>query len=165
MNEEALVEQQEKDKPSRETVSQNNHKFPWTGSHQSWTSCSAAWQPSVARERRASARLGSAWCVPVRRRRCSRMSKLYARINRLERTALEFKRLNWTFFLCLYFKILFWGFLWLFFFFPWSVLGEDQQSSGWCCAERRCCNEQAAHTLLYINHPWTHLQTCSALSL
>lgn len=67
MNEEALVEQWATGTPSREKVSQSNHKSLWRGSRQSWKSCSAAWQPSAAPGRRVSARLDSAWSVPVRR--------------------------------------------------------------------------------------------------
>lgn len=50
------------DTPSRGKVSRNNHTSLSTGSHQSWTSCSASWQPSAARRRRAWARPDSAWC-------------------------------------------------------------------------------------------------------
>lgn len=75
-NEEASVVQWAKGTPSREKVSQNNHRSPWRGSRQSWKSCSAAWQPSAARGRRASTRLDSAWSVPVRRALSSQSAKV-----------------------------------------------------------------------------------------
>lgn len=103
-NEEASAAQWAKGTPSREKVSQNNHKSPWRGSRQSWKSCSAAWQPSAARGRRASARPDSAWSVPVRRALPSLQQRVFCfffhwylrlcRFGRAEKRLLEFMRLN-----------------------------------------------------------------------